>query len=351
MMKQRPRQIDVARLAGVSPATVSLVLNGRTGGNVRISLQTRERVLDAIRELGYVANPVARNLAGGQNRLLGIFTYEAIFPIQNQDFYYPFLVGIEEEATAVGYDLLLYTSTGGPDGRRSIYHDGINRLGLADGAILLGQEREKGELVQLAEEGYPFVFVGRREIPGGALAYVGADYVTATAGVVEHLFALGHRSIAYLGMDITHESAQDREVGYFQAFQQAGFTVDPEWFQRLDRQATTTAIIEEFLCRGVTAFVVEHDSAVQALYQAAGDLKLSIPIDFSVAKLGDALSGAPLSIEMTGFTIPRREMGAEAVRLLTRILDGNDLPTRQVMLPCRFVPGNTVARMKGVRNA
>jgi LacI family transcriptional regulator len=349
MMKQRPRQIDVARLAGVSPATVSLVLNGRTGGNVRISPETRERVLNAIRELGYVANPVARSLAGGQNRLLGVFTYEAIFPIQNQDFYYPFLIGIEEEATLLDYDLLLYTSTGGPDGRRSIYRDGINRLRLADGAILLGQEREKAELVQLAEEGYPFVFVGRRGIPVGTLAYVGADYVTATARVVEHLFALGHRSVAYLGVASTHESAQDREVGYHQAFQQAGFKVDPEWFQRLEPQATTTAVIEKFLCCGVTAFVVEHDSAVQALYRAAEEIQLSIPADFSVAQLGDALSGAPLSVEVTGFTIPRREMGAEAVRLLTRILDGNDLPTQQVMLPCTFVPGNTVALAPGVK--
>jgi LacI family transcriptional regulator len=351
MMKQRPRQIDVARLAGVSPATVSLVLNGRTGGNVRISSETRERVLNAIRELGYVANPVARSLAGGQNRLLGVFTYEAIFPIQNQDFYYPFLVGIEEEATDLGYDLLLYTSTGGPDGRRAIYRDGINRLRLADGAILLGQEREKGELVQLVEEGYPFVFVGRRGIPVGTLAYVGADYVTATATVIEHLFSLGHRSVVYLGMPITHESAQDREDGYYQAFQRAGIAVQPEWFQRLDPQAITTPMIADLLHGGITAFVVEHDSAVQALYRAAKTLRLSIPSDFSVAELGDLLSGSPLAIEMTGFTIPRREMGAEAVRLLTRILDNSELPTRQVMLPCRVVPGNTVAPIKVIRNA
>ena len=342
-MKQRPRQIDVARLAGVSPATVSLVLNGRTGGNVRISPQTRERVLDAIRELSYVANPVARSLAGGQNRLLGIFTYEAIFPIQNQDFYYPFLIGIEEEATELGYDLLLYTSTGGADGRRSIYRDGINRLRLADGAVLLGQEREKAELVQLVEEGYPFVFVGRREAPGRTVAYVGADYVTATSMVVEHLLSLGHRSVAYLGMSITHESAQDREDGYYQAFQQAGIGVQPEWFQRLDPQAITTPMIENLLRCGTTAFVVEHDSAVQALYRAAEALRLSIPSDFSVAELGDPLSGSPLAVEMTGFTIPRREMGAEAVRLLTRILDKSDSSTQQVVLPCEFVPGNTVA--------
>jgi DNA-binding LacI/PurR family transcriptional regulator len=167
--------------------------------------------------------------------------------------------------------------------------------------------------------------------------------------VIEQLFALGHRSVAYLGMSISHESAQDREDGYYQAFQRAGIVVQPEWFQRLDPQAITTPMIDDLLRGGVTAFVVEHDSTVQALYQAAEMLRLSIPFDFSVAELGDPLSGSPLVVEMTGFTIPRREMGAEAVRLLTRILDNSELPTRQVMLPCRVVPGNTVALAPGVK--
>jgi DNA-binding LacI/PurR family transcriptional regulator len=195
----------------------------------------------------------------------------------------------------------------------------------------------------LVEEGYPFVFVGRREVPDRTVAYVGADYVAATATVVNNLFALGHRSVAYLGMSLTHESAQDREDGYYQAFRQSGIMVQPEWFQRLNHAEITTGLVERFLGCGITAFVVEHDSALQALYQAADALHLSIPSDFSVAELGDPLSGSPLAVEVTGFTIPRREMGAEAVRLLTRILDDSDTSTQQVLLPCEFVPGNTVA--------
>ena len=82
---RRPRQADIARLAGVSQATVSYVLNGRTDRPV-IPQQTQERVLAAARELGYVANPSARSLAGGSNRLIGVYTFESVFPIDHHDF-------------------------------------------------------------------------------------------------------------------------------------------------------------------------------------------------------------------------------------------------------------------------
>ncbi|MBX2997098.1 MAG: LacI family DNA-binding transcriptional regulator [Caldilineaceae bacterium] len=346
-MRKRPRQIDVARLAGVSPTTVSFVLNGRIDSNVRISPETRQRVLDAIETLGYVANPVARSLAGGQNWLLGVFTYEAIFPIQNQDFYYPFLVGIEEEAAALGYDLLLFTSVIGLDGRRSIYRNGANRLQLADGAILLGLEEEKGELLRLTEEDYPFVFVGRRQVEGATIRYVGADYVAATAGIVEHLCAHSHRGIAYLGMAVDNESARDRFLGYGQGLRQAGLTVNPAWVHRTQTEAISPAFVEAHLAQGVTAFVVEHDSIIDHLYSAAAHLGMSIPKDFSVALLGDPLSGSKLSRNVMAFTIPRREMGAQAVRLLAQLLNDSPASAEQIILPCQFVPGETVAPPKG----
>jgi DNA-binding LacI/PurR family transcriptional regulator len=343
-MRKRPRQIDVARLAGVSPTTVSFVLNSRIGSNIRISPETRQRVLDAIEELGYVANPVARSLAGGQNWLLGVFTYEALFPIQNQDFYYPFLVGIEEEAAALGYNLLLFTSVMGSDGKRSIYRNGANRLQLADGAILLGIEEEKGELVRLTEEGYPFVFVGRREVEGTAIRYVGADYVEATATTVDHLSAHGHRSIAYLGMPIHNESARDRFEGYRVGLQRAGLTVTPEWVHRTKAETISAGFVDAHLAQGVTAFVVEHDSMIDKLFEAAAQLGKSIPQHFSVALLGDPLSGSKLPQNVTAFTIPRRNMGAQAVRLLAQLLNDPPAQIEQIILPCQFVPGETVAQ-------
>ena len=96
---KRLTQHDIAKLAGVSQATVSLVLNG-SGTGARIPQETRTRVQQVIRETGYVADPIARRMAKGFNRILGVFTYEPAFPIAHADFFTPFLFGIEEEAQA-----------------------------------------------------------------------------------------------------------------------------------------------------------------------------------------------------------------------------------------------------------
>ena len=118
-MGKRAKLTDVAKLANVSPAVVSKVVSNRSGSNIRVSSDTVSRVLAAVKELGYVPNPVARSLARGQNYILGVFTHESIFPVDQRSFYHPFLLGIEEEAEKQGYDLLLFTSTYTPGGKRT----------------------------------------------------------------------------------------------------------------------------------------------------------------------------------------------------------------------------------------
>jgi DNA-binding LacI/PurR family transcriptional regulator len=175
----------------VSQATVSLVLNRARAAEGRIPEDTRERVQKAIRETGYVADPIARRMAKGVNRILGVFTYEPAFPSAQADFFAPFLLGIEEGAQQLGYDLLLLTGASGGAGRRRIFHEN-NRLRLADGCIILGREFDRGELKRLIAGDYPFVAVGRRDDAGGPVPYVGADYVSATAGLVRRARSLGH---------------------------------------------------------------------------------------------------------------------------------------------------------------
>lgn len=115
---KRLTQNDIAKLAGVSQATVSLVLNGAPAAIARIPAETRERVQAVIRQTGYVADPIARRMAKGLNRILGVFTYEPAFPSAQADFFTPFLLGIEEEAQQQAYDLLLLTSAGVGNNRK-----------------------------------------------------------------------------------------------------------------------------------------------------------------------------------------------------------------------------------------
>lgn len=338
---KRPRLIDVARLAGVSPATVSLVVNGRLSGNVRIPLETQQRVLDAVQQVGYVADPIAQSLSGARNRLLGVFTFDSIFPVEFRDFYYPFLVGVENAAEELNFDLVLFTSTSARDGKRHIYRGGANRLRLADGAVLLGAEDDKLELQRLVDEQYPFVFIGRRELPVGSISYAAADYAAATSELVEYLLALGHRRVAYLGAATINESATDRRCGYHAAFVRNDLAFDADWMW-LQGEQHLPDVLGGWLKMGVTAVVVETGPFSAALVQTCHDMGLLLPQDLSIAFLGDLVLDLPWELEATTFAIPRQEMGATAVRLLAELLAQDDAAAvRQVTLPCRLSPGNS----------
>jgi DNA-binding LacI/PurR family transcriptional regulator len=340
---KRTRLADVARRAGVSPATVSLVLNNRVTGNVRIPSETQQRVLAAAAELGYVADPVAQSLARGRSGLLGVFTFEAIFPVTHRDFYFPFLVGIERAAERLGFDLLLFTSTSIGDGLRRIYHSGRNRLQLADGAVLLGVEDSKAEVQALMDEGYPFVFIGRREMDDGELPYIGADYATAAAELIDRMVAAGHRQIAYIGGDRFTESLLDRRRGYRNGLTRQGLPVDETLICLCPAQKLEAATMHVLLSQGVTAVVIETGPVANSFLRVCSDLNLDVPVDLSVGLMGDPFGDFQGTATLSGFSIPREEMGAQAVHLLTRLLDAQAPSTpKQLLLPCTPVAGSTI---------
>ncbi|GAA0800054.1 LacI family DNA-binding transcriptional regulator [Spirilliplanes yamanashiensis] len=334
--RKRVTQQDIAKMTGVSQATVSLVLNGRSDADVRISPETRERVLKAIRSTGYVADPIARRLAARHNRILGVFTYEPVFPSGTADFYHPFLVGIEECAESIGCDLLLLTSAPVVDGRRRIFHQD-NRLRLADGCVLLGRSLDPAELGRLLVEGQPFVSVGRRDDAGGPVPYVGVDYASATAALVRRAVAVGHTRLGYVGTGEGPESWVDRKAGFAGAVTAA--RVSGEHVTVAGR--TAGEVLDAVLAAGVTAAFVEEYADGVALVKAARERGLAVPGDLSVLALGDP-TRATETMDLTGYRIPRRAMGWQAVEVLSGLLEGSDAPTQR-LLPCEPVDGATCA--------
>ncbi len=331
----RLTQRDIARLAKVSQTTVSLVLNNRSDATARIPAQTRDRVLKVIRETGYQADPLARRMLEQRNQILGVFTYESVFPSSSGDFYHPFLAGIEDCAERLGWDLLLFTSAPVTSGRRRIFHEN-NRLRIADGCLLLGRRIPADELARLIAEGYPFVSVGRRDDAGGPVPYVGADYTTATRIVVERAQALGHRRIAFAGAGVGAESSADRLRGFRLA---AG--------NRAPQLPTTDRLLDTLLDQEVTAVFVEERADAVALLAAAAGRGIDVPADLSVIALGDSTRPAATDTDITGFHVPRRAMGLRAVELLQSVLSGAT-GERQVLLPCELTDGTTLTPPKGV---
>lgn len=327
----RLTQRDIARLAGVSQTTVSLVLNNRGEAAARIAPETRDRVLEVIRETGYAADPLARRMLQQLNQILGVFTYEPVFPSTSGDFYYPFLHGIEESAEQVGCDLLLFTSAPVRDGRRLIFHEN-NRLRLADGCVLLGREIPAEELKRLVDEEYPFVCVGRRDDAGDRpVPYVGADYAAATAELAQLAMRLGHRRFAFVGPGTGAESARDRLEGFRRV---AG--ADAPHVRQVD--GALDRIVED----GITAVFVEYQADAVTLTRAAAARGLEVPRDLSVVALGDPTTPVDSPVEFSGFRIPRQEMGRQAVDLLVRRLHGEQA-AMQRLLTCTLTRAGTLA--------
>jgi DNA-binding LacI/PurR family transcriptional regulator len=336
----RLTQRDIARLAKVSQTTVSLVLNNRSDATARIPAETRDRVLKVIRETGYQADPLARRMLKQRNQILGVFTYESVFPSSSGDFYHPFLAGIEDCAERLGWDLLLFTSAPVTTGRRRIFHEN-NRLRIADGCLLLGRQIPGDELARLITEGYPFVSVGRRNDAGGPVPSVGADYAAATATTVEKALALGHRRIAFVGPGAGAESSADRLLGFRRT---AGTRARHE--PTGDRPMAD--VLDSLLGDGITAAFVEERADAVALAEAAAERGIDIPADLSVIALGDSTRPAATGIDFSGFHVPRQEMGRQATELLEAVLSGRAAAGTQRLLPCELAEGTTLIAPKGL---
>lgn len=327
---------------------VSIVVNGRTDSTIRISGETKERVWRAVRETGYVANPVAQRLAHGRNHLLGVFTHEPVFPVDQRNFYHPFLVGIEREAEVRGYDLLLFTSTHGDDGVRNIFRDGANRLLVASGSVLLGWAQDRGEIRRLAESNYPFTYVGRREVEGLSIPFAAADYGAATEQIVDHLVQLGHSRILYLSSLPEREASADRRDGFVRAMHRHGLGLPESLTMRFDPDGITCDSVRAWTADGWTAIVLESDILAERLLPIARTCGLSVPDDVSLAVLGDPLEYSEPSTAWTTFHIPRFEMGRQAAAVLIDIIEDPTTTTpKQTFLPCAFSPGATTGPVRG----
>lgn len=332
----RVTQREIARLAGVSQATVSLVLNGRTDDSVRIADETRQRVLDVIAQTTYVADPAARRLAGLDNRIIGVFTYEPAFPLESLDFYTPLLSGIEAAAEEIGSDLLMFTSAPVVDGTRRLFHE-RNRVRLADGVLLLGVEMVEDDLRRLVDGDFTAVAVGRRDVPG--IPYVGIDYATATATLVADAVARGHRDILYVHVDSHGESVRDRLAGVERGARGAdlvstpmGATVDDDW-----------ALVVE---HRPDLLIVESSARATELRARALDVGFSVPGDLGMIALSAPTRPEERAADFTRLDPPRTELGARAVALLSRILAaGEPLPETELrtLIDCPTISGSTLA--------
>ncbi|MBB6284048.1 LacI family DNA-binding transcriptional regulator [Geobacillus subterraneus] len=207
---------QVAKHAGVSRATASLVVRG----SPNISKETREKVLQSMKELGYVYDRVAANLRSQRSSTVGLIITELDNP-----FFSELLVGVHEALDEEGYTVILGTTFDRPEKQDALLSTMLeHRVGGVIMSPVPGCSTEM--LERLRQWDIPVVLFAREEIPAGQFDYIGIDNVAGGRLATEHLIAQGHRRIAFIGGSPLSSVWKARKAGYNEALRAAGIDVD-----------------------------------------------------------------------------------------------------------------------------
>lgn len=272
---------DVARVTGVSVATVSRAISGQ--GSVAES--TRLRVLSVAEALGYVPSSTAAGLASGRSRAVGV-----IIPFLTRWFYTSVLESAQNALVSAGYDLTLYNLGGGADRRGSVFREFLHR-GRVDGFIAISLEVAPEEVRSLHTLGKPIVCVGG-PIPG--LHTLSVDDVEMARIATAHLTGLGHRRIALIGGDpgeLDFQMPLKRRKGYELALAQSEIDNDSSLietgqFTMQSGYRAAARLLSDSSQRPTAIFAISDEMAIGAIL-AARDIGLRIPEDLSVVGIDD----------------------------------------------------------------
>jgi len=310
----RPTMADVAELAGVSKATVSLVISGRAASSpIRISPETQEKVLAAARQLGYSVNVIARNMSAERTHTLGLITHDFVE-------YGPATILASAQAAARAHEHFLMVAGTEPDAD-AIYEQ-IMRLdswrvdGIFVAVPMMGEWHQ--ELFQRLQLHIPVVWLEGAALSAG-INSVGVDNVRGGELAVEHLVALGHRRIGVVTGPHHWLAAQHRIFGWRSAMAAAG--LDPAEAAMAEGDWTTPGGYRAACdllarCPGLTAIVAHNDNMALGAMRALHERGLRVPADVSVIGYDDIPSAPYLDPPLTTVRQNLARVGQVAVDLL-----------------------------------
>ncbi|MGW2915060.1 LacI family DNA-binding transcriptional regulator [Streptomyces asoensis] len=328
---------DVARHAGVSPSTVSYALSGKRP----ISEETRRRVEDSARALGYRPHAGARALASSRSNVLAL-----VVPLRT-GIHVPvvmqFAVSVVTAARDHDHDVLLVTQEEGEEGLRRVAD-----TALVDALIVMDVQLHDPRLPLLRTLDRPSVMIGFPLEPEG-LTCIDLDFRAAGERCVEHLAQLGHRVVALVGSPpqvyVRGTAFAQRVVqGFTAAADRAGIAsaVHPCGTTPAEARRVAERLLSEQ--PALTGVVVHNEAALEPLVDAFEELGLRVPGDLSVAAIcPDGLASA-LRVPVTSVALPSAEVGERAVELLMRKLGGEAVPEATLLPPTLTRRASTAPR-------
>jgi LacI family transcriptional regulator len=338
---------DVARRAGVSVGTVSNVL----GGSPAVKEPLRERVEQAIRELGFHPNHAARSLKSRRTHTLGMVISDITNP------FFPLMVrGAEDAALARGYLLNIFNTDDRVEREQTVF--GMLAARRVDGvlAVVAPSANPPTHLAKMMEDGTPLVCVDR--IPEGLpVDSVLVDNVRGAAMCVRHLMAMGHRAIGVISGSPHLQTARERVAGYRQALSEAGVPFNAELIRTGDFRSESGYLLTKDLCLSnvsPTALFVANGTMGLGAMRAVQELGLRCPQDIAIAVFDDVPGADVLRPQLTVVSQPAYQVGYRGTELLLARIAGeveSTEPVSIVLQPELKIRESTNAARAGARAA
>jgi LacI family transcriptional regulator len=319
---------DVAAVAGVSPATVSRVLNGKQD----VAAELRQRVLGAVTELGYRRNGPARSLRTRAAMVLGLIISDISNP-----FFTAVVRGAEDQAQLAGYSLVLANADEDVD-KEARYLEVAAAEQMA-GVLLSPASLTRTSIDVLLERGIPVVTVDRR-LAGAPVDSVTVNNHQAARTAAQHLIGQGCRRVGFIAGPIQTTTGASRLAGYRAALRAAGRLVDPSLtayadFRTEGGYAATRQLLRQR--RPPDGLLFANNLMTVGGLRAIAEAGLAIPDDIAVVGFDDAIWATALRPPLTVVAQPTYEIGQTAAKLLLRRVDGEAFPPRRVVLQAELI--------------
>jgi DNA-binding LacI/PurR family transcriptional regulator len=329
-MKKNATIRDVARLANVSVATVSRILNNKPD----VSGETRQKVLDVIDELGYARSMQWKQITSGKTRVITLH-YPYKLAISNQVSLH-FITGVTTACEEHNYSLHLVTQPLDENSLLDFY-----RTNQSDGVILMEIRMDDWRVELLRQNNLPFVMIGRCENNDG-VNFVDFDFESAMSVAVNHLVDLGHQNIAFVSVitdsEQNHYGPSVRALnGYEKVCARRKI---PRLYGEAENGFKTVKLATQNIMRKhpeITAIVTIFDTAMAGISSAINSLGLKIPEDVSFVGLGDEQGTELTSPSLTVLDFPASSMGYEAAKIMINELEKGTGAVKQRLIEPKLV--------------
>lgn len=325
---------DVAKQANVAPSTVSRVI----ADSSRISEDTKQKVRNAMKQLGYHPNLNARSLASQSTQLIGLVMPSSSDVVFQNPFFPTVLQGISEGAHEKKYALHMTTGKSEKETLEGVVNMVQGKR--VDGMILLNSKVEDNIITYLKERDFPFVLIGKPYKNVEQITHVDNDNFRAMKEATEYLLKHGHRKIAFIGGSLDLMVTVERFLGYERAMSNANITLRNEY-----------VINEEFLIEGgqeavrklmsvthpPTAIIVADDFMALGVLNTLDELGIRVPEDISIVSFNNVLLAEMAKPPLTSVDINIFDLGYQASKSLIQMIENSNEPIKRMIIPHKLI--------------